>query len=224
MKSKLAAAVAGSVVCAVLMSGCTAPPHSTDDGVDLTEVEVREYEGEDLSSITHFRENSIHGPQSVDIDSYALTISGLVRDTREFTYDEVITDHENYRKVVTLYCVEGWDVTILWEGILLRDLIKEAGAEPEAHTVIFRAVDGYSTSLPLSYILDNEILLAHKMNGVVLPPERGFPFHLVAESKWGYKWIKWVREIELSDDEHFLGYWEQRGFSNSADRDDSFFA
>ncbi len=197
---------------------------SSDDGVDLTEVEVREYEGEDLSSITHFRENSIRGPQSVDIDNYRLTISGLVDDPKVLGYDEIITSYETYRKVVTLYCVEGWDVTILWEGVLLRDLIEEAGAVPGAHTVIFRAVDGYSTSLPLTYVIDNDILLAHKMNDVILPPERGFPFHLVAESKWGYKWIKWVNVIELSDDEHFLGYWEQRGFSNAADRDESFFA
>ncbi len=90
--------------------------------------------------------------------------------------------------------------------------------------VIFRSVDGYSTSLPLSYIMENDILLAHKMSDVVLPPESDFPFHLVAESKWGYKWIKWVNEIELSDDEHFLGYREQRGFSDTADRDESFFA
>jgi len=61
------------------------------------------------------------------------------------------------------------------------------------------------------------------MNGVVLPPERGFPFQLVAESKWGYKWIKWVHEIELSDDVDYKGYWEQQGFSNEADTDNSFF-
>lgn len=61
------------------------------------------------------------------------------------------------------------------------------------------------------------------MNGVILPPERGFPFHLIAESKCGCKWIKWVNTVELSDDKHFLGYWEQRGFANTADRDESFF-
>jgi len=61
------------------------------------------------------------------------------------------------------------------------------------------------------------ILLAYKMNGVVLPPERGAPFQLVAESKWGYKWIKWTTRIELSDDADYEGYWESRGYSNDAD-------
>ena len=45
------------------------------------------------------------------------------------------------------------------------------------------------------------IIVAYKMNGVELPPKRGFPFQLVAESKWGYKWIKWITSIEVSDDE-----------------------
>ena len=57
------------------------------------------------------------------------------------------------------------------------------------------------------------------MNDEVLLPERGFPFQLVAESKWGYKWIKWIKEIELSDDENYKGFWESRGYSNSGDLD-----
>ena len=61
------------------------------------------------------------------------------------------------------------------------------------------------------------ILLAYKMNGVVLPPERGVPFQLAAESKWGYKWIKWITRIEISDDADYEGYWESRGYSNDAD-------
>jgi len=118
----------------------------------------------------------------------------------EYTYDDAINSHQHYEKVVTLYCVEGWDVTILWEGVLVKDLITEAGVDPTAKVVIFYAYDGYSTSLPLEYIIDNDIIMAHKMNGVILPPERGFPFQLVAESKYGYKWIKWITRIELSDD------------------------
>jgi DMSO/TMAO reductase YedYZ molybdopterin-dependent catalytic subunit len=83
--------------------------------------------------------------------------------------------------------------------------------------VIFYAADGYSTSLPLSYLINNNIIVAYKMNGVVIPPERGFPFQLVAESKYGYEWIKWITEIKVSDDANYLGYWESRGFPNDAD-------
>jgi DMSO/TMAO reductase YedYZ molybdopterin-dependent catalytic subunit len=179
--------------------------------------EIREYEGQDLSSIGDFKENSIKGPQHVNESTYRLTITGLVNETVEFSYDDVINGFQKYQKVITLHCVEGWSVDILWEGFLLKDLLNEAGIDPQTQVVIFYAYDGYSTSLPLDYILDNDILIAYKMNDLVLPPERGFPFQLVAESKYGYKWIKWITEIELSDNEDYLGYWERRGFSNDAD-------
>ena len=196
-------------------------------GCDDTEIlapnEIREYEGVDLSSISAFRENSIKGPQEIDVESYTLGITGLVANPTSYTYDEVLNRYQHYKKVITLDCVEGWSVTILWEGLLVRDLLAEAEPLADAEVVIFHAYDGYTTSLPLDYIMDNDILMAYKMNDVVLPPARGFPFQLVAESKWGYKWIKWITEIELSDDANYRGYWESRGYSNSADLDESFF-
>jgi len=189
----------------------------------LAPVEVREYEGVDLSSINAFRENSIKGPQEIDVESYTLRITGLVTNSTSYTHDEVLNRYQHYKKVVTLDCVEGWSVTILWEGVLVRDLLAEAEPLENAEVLIFHAYDGYTTSLPIDYIMDNDILMAYKMNDVILPPERGFPFQLVAESKWGYKWIKWITEIELSDDANYRGYWESRGYSNSADLDRSFF-
>jgi DMSO/TMAO reductase YedYZ molybdopterin-dependent catalytic subunit len=189
----------------------------------LTPVEVRQYEGVDLSSINAFRENSIAGPQQIDVESYTLSITGLVANSTRYTYDEVLSRYQQYKKVVTLDCVEGWSVTILWEGVLVKDLLAEAGPLENAKVLIFHAYDGYTTSLPVDYIMDNNILMAYKMNDVILPPERGFPFQLVAESKWGYKWIKWITAIELSDDAGYRGYWESRGYSNSGDLDEGFF-
>jgi len=186
---------------------------------DLPPIEIREYEGEDLSSLSDFHENSIKGPQQVDVSQYTLTITGLVDNELSYSYDDVVNGHPTYRKVVTLSCVEGWDVTLLWEGVLVKDLLNEAGVQPEATIVIFKAEDGYSTTLPVEYIVNDNILLAHRMNGVTLPPERGFPFQLVAESKWGYKWIKWVTEIELSNNPNIKGYWEYYGYSQSGDLD-----
>ncbi|MCW4031026.1 MAG: molybdopterin-dependent oxidoreductase, partial [Candidatus Bathyarchaeota archaeon] len=141
--------------------------------------EIREYEGQNLSSIGDFKENSIKGPQHVNASTYRLSVTGLVNNSVEYTYDDVINGFQKYQKITTLHCVEGWSVKILWEGLLLEDLLKTTEINPEATVVIFYAYDGYSTSLPLAYILDNDILLAYKMNGLTLPSERGFPFQLV---------------------------------------------
>jgi DMSO/TMAO reductase YedYZ molybdopterin-dependent catalytic subunit len=212
--------VLSTVLVAIIAFGVNTGCYQTEG---LAPVEVREYEGVDLSSINAFRENSIKGPQDIDVESYTLRITGLVTNSTSYTYDEVLNRYQHYKKVVTLDCVEGWSVTILWEGVLVKDLLAEAGPLENAKVVIFHAYDRYTTSLPIDYIMDNDILMAYKMNDVVLPPARGFPFQLVAESKWGYKWIKWITGIELSDDASYRGYWESRGYSNSADLDESFF-
>ena len=200
------------------LPGCIEQQHPKLDAV-----EIKEYQGEKLSSINDFRENSIKGPQRINISSYQLTITGLVKNPQHYTYDDLITRFSHYKKVVTLDCVEGWSVTILWEGILIKDLLSQVQPDPNATTIIFKATDGYTTSFPLNYTTDNNILLAYKMNNATLPPERGYPFQLVAESKWGYKWIKWVTEIELSDNLNYQGYWERRGYSNNGDLNESFF-
>lgn len=190
---------------------------------DLASVEVRDFEGSSLSSIYEFRENSIRGPQFVNLTEYRLSISGMVTSPRMYTYDEILTRFPQYRKAVTLFCVEGWEVTILWEGVRIRDLLNEANPSPGTNTVIFRAVDGYSTSLPLEYLMENDILLAFRMNNVILPPERGFPFQLVAEDRWGYKWIKWVSSIELTDNVSYRGFWESRGYANNGSTEQPFY-
>ena len=194
-----------------------------DEPIQLDGVEVREYQGEKLSSVNDFRENSIKGPQEINKDDYELKITGLVQNPFTKSYDEFITNYQSYKKVVRLHCVEGWSVNILWEGVLVKDIIDEVQPTDEAKIIIFHAEDGYTTSLPIDYIIENNILMAYKMNNVTLPIERGFPFQLVAESKWGYKWIKWITEIEFSSNESYEGYWEQRGYSNSANLTEGFF-
>ncbi len=183
---------------------------------NLKSVEIKEYNGTKLGSMTDFVENSINGPQSVNISTYRLSVDGLVANPQHYTYSEVL-GHRSFLKVTTLDCVEGWSVKVLWHGVLVSDLVDEAKPSPGANTVIFHAYDGYTTSLPLQYVRDKKILLAYKINNVTLPPANGYPFQLVAEDKWGYKWIRWVDEIRVSNDSSYKGYWESRGYSNDGD-------
>ncbi len=178
--------------------------------------EVRSYEGENLASIADVRENAIKGTQYLNTSDYRLTVTGLVNNSLSLTYDQVVNGFQSYQKIVNLYCVQGWNATILWQGVLVDDLLNQAGVNSSAVAVIFYASDGYSTSLPLDYIRNNHILLAYKMNGLTIPLERGYPFQLVAESQYGYKWIKWITQIEVTDNPDYKGYWESRGYPNNA--------
>ena len=222
-KPTIIASIIGAVLIVAFAVGLAACGTGPNTATQLGNVEIKEYEGENLSSVNDYRDNSIKGPQYVDITNYHLQVTGLVANSTNYTYDEVINDFDRYQKVVSLDCVEGWSVNILWEGMQVRDILAQAVPLPEAKVVIFHAYDGYTTSFPIEYIVDNPILMAYTMNDIEIPPERGYPFMLVAESKWGYKWIKWITQIELSNDINYKGYWEERGYSNSGDLDKYYF-
>lgn len=194
----------------LFMAGCGRKPLS------LGTNEILDYQGQKLTSAATLPENSIKGPPSINMGTYQLKVDGLVNSPLSYTYEEVLKKTP-YTKLITLYCVEGWDATILWEGVKISDLIEPSQVAPQCNTVIFHSADGYTTSLPLDYIRENNILLAYKENSQVLPATLGYPFIVVAENKLGYKWARWVTELELSDNSEYKGYWEKRGYSNQAD-------
>ena len=211
----------------LILSACTVVTAPGSDPADMDgmtsatqarfkEMEIREYKGARLDPAVGPRDNSINGIQSVDISGYTLTVDGLVDDPVSLTYDEVLA-MESAEKLITLHCVEGWDATILWKGVLLMDSIDLANDQAAADTVIFHCVDGYTTSMPLKIIQDRKMILAYSSNGLPLPPSMGFPFIVVAEDKLGYKWARWVDRIELSGDSAYEGFWERNGYENDAE-------
>lgn len=178
--------------------------------------EIQEYQGKLLSPAVGPRDNSIKGIQEIDIDAYSLRITGLVNNEVIMNYAQVL-EMTSFKRLITLHCVEGWDATILWEGVSLVEMIEKANPRGDAVTVIFHAADGYTTSLPWALVKERQLILAYKANEIVLPPEMGYPFIVVAEDKLGYKWARWVTKIELSDNKDYKGYWESRGYTNEAD-------
>ena len=176
------------------------------------ENEMMEFNGIQLDPAIGPRDNSISGIQEVDINSYSLKIDGLVENEMSYSYEQIL-EMDPLEIVYTIYCVEGWDATFLWKGVLIEDILSESNVDDKAKTVIFHAVDGYTTSLPLDVIIDKKIMMAYYANGLPIPSSLGYPFILVAYDKWGYKWARWINRIELSSDTNYKGYWESRGYS-----------
>jgi DMSO/TMAO reductase YedYZ molybdopterin-dependent catalytic subunit len=182
------------------------------------EVEATEFLGKKLTPISEQRTNALAGVQTIDRQSYKLVVDGLVQRPLSLSYDELVAYSQD-SKLMDLDCVEGWNFTAKWTGPALEVIFNDAGVKPEGKIAIFHTADvpeGYS-SLDLSYIQDHNILIALKLNDVTLPTERGFPFQVVAESKFGCKWAKWITRIEISDNTGFRGYWEGYGYNNNAD-------
>jgi DMSO/TMAO reductase YedYZ molybdopterin-dependent catalytic subunit len=185
--------------------------------------ELTQYENQALTPISTYigylkthPDVAIKGTQHIEQDTYKLAITGLVNNAANYSYAEVVNLNSTLQ-FATLPCVEGWSVDLLWEGVPVTDLLEHAGGvSSEANTVIFYASDGYSSSLSLDYIKENNIMIAYKMNNITLTAETGWPFFLVAKDQYGYKWVEWITEINVSNDSNYRGYWESRGYPNNA--------
>ena len=100
--------------------------------------------------------------------------------------------------------------TYNWTGVRLSDVL--ALVEPTEDAVDIKFGDNtlYSSSIPLAEIRD-DMILAIYADGEVLTREQGYPFRVVLPCYWGYKWVKYVSYIEVTDFDH-EGYWESHGY------------
>lgn len=206
------------LICLVLLALILpAVPAPAAEAPPAAEPEIREYQGHHLAAFDRKYDNSIKGPQQVDRAKFRLKVHGLVDKPLELTYDQVLA-LPPVRRVVTMPCVEGWSETLLYDGARVSDLLALAGLKPEAKFVVFRAAEGYDSALSLTFINQADVLLGHKINGRTLDANRGFPFQVVAEHMLGYKWVKWVIDVEVTDKPR-KGYWENRGYPDDARTD-----
>lgn len=152
---------------------------------------------------------------------FRLVVDGLVQRPRTFDL-KALTDLTGVERIRDFECVTGWKVDdVAWRGILVRDLV--AGARPlsSASHLTFHSRDGvYTDSLTMAQAAADDTMIALEMNGRPLPLRHGGPARLVVPTMYGYKSVKWVGRIELTDHEH-VGYWEQRGYARDARIDTS---
>jgi DMSO/TMAO reductase YedYZ molybdopterin-dependent catalytic subunit len=123
-------------------------------------------------------------------------------------------------QVVTLECVGNtvageFMSTAEWEGISLRSLLEEAGARIEAYDVVFHAADGYSDNIRFERAMIGDVLIAHRMNGVPLPPGHGYPARMIVPGHYGMKSVQWLTEIDVVG-EDYKGYYAQKGWTDEA--------
>jgi DMSO/TMAO reductase YedYZ molybdopterin-dependent catalytic subunit len=163
-------------------------------------------------------------------DHPGITFSIPKMDTRKLT---IIVDGEvekplnlswndflKFPRVVSVsdfHCVEGWSVLdCRWEGVRFKDLVDSTKPKETAKFVKFECADGYTTSFALSDLLGEDIILAHRLNGEDLERSIGGPLRLVYPSKYAYKSAMWVTHVIFFSKKE-LGYWEIRGYSDTAD-------
>lgn len=162
----------------------------------------------------NFRDPEVNGA------AWKLEVNGLVANPLTFSLDELkrLPSVEEYR---TLECISnevGGNLigNARWKGVPLRYFLEQASVSKTAKKVIFYGADDYSDSIIIDRALSPANLLAYEMNGVPLPDGHGFPARLLIPGIYGMKNVKWLVRVEVVDYD-YKGYWQDRGWSDSAD-------
>lgn len=156
------------------------------------------------------------GAPRTDPKTWDFHIEGLVQNSLRFSFEEFLKLPKTV-SISDFHCVTGWSrLDNKWEGVLFKavcDLVKPL---EEAKYVTIACEDQYTTSLPLEELLSPDVLLAYRFEDKPLSVEHGGPLRLVVPKKYAYKSAKWVRKLRFTKEQE-LGYWETRGYSNTAD-------
>jgi hypothetical protein len=166
--------------------------------------------------VSQLRVLSMEPVPSFDENTWRFEINGLVRNPMKLSYGE-LKALPRTTSVSDFHCVTGWTkFDNKWEGVKLRTLMNIAKPLNKAKYALVFTDSHYTTSLPLSDLRRDDVLLAYRLDDTELPQKYGGPLRLVVPHKYGYKNAKWVRGIKFIEEPE-LGYWEVRGYSDTAD-------
>ena len=129
---------------------------------------------------------------------WRLTVEGLVNRPCELSLAQ-LKSYPSRTQVTQHICEQGWSAIAEWTGVPLSYVLREAGIQPEARYIFFYCVDGWWDSLDLADAWHPQTLLAYGMNGRDLPVPHGAPVRLRVERQLGYKNLKYVSAITVTD-------------------------
>jgi DMSO/TMAO reductase YedYZ molybdopterin-dependent catalytic subunit len=159
----------------------------------------------------------------IDVNDWTLSVKGAVDNPVDFSYKDLL-GMSTREADITLSCVSnpvggGLVSNGRWTGVLLSDVLEEAGMSRDKITnasrqLVGRSVDGFTTGFKTDIALDGRnALVAFGLNGSELPVKHGYPVRLVIPGLYGYvSATKWLTEIELTN-WNFDAYWIQRTWS-----------
>ncbi|QSW98809.1 sulfite oxidase-like oxidoreductase [Haloterrigena alkaliphila] len=190
----------------------------TDDATDVTDLYL-EFDDDRLPpgqrETSAFPVLSKSGTPDWDPETWEFTVTGAVDQELSFTWDE-FRDLPGETQRQDFHCVTGWSkFDCAFTGVPFPELAERAGVHDDVVHVMFSALDGYTTDLPLEDCMREEVLFAWEYDGEPLPEDHGGPLRVVTPHKYAYKGAKWVDGVEfLTEPER--GYWEKRGYSQTA--------
>ena len=152
----------------------------------------------------------------IDLSKWILVIDGELEHPLILNWKKFLKLPKT-ESISNFHCVEGWSVlNIKWEGVKFSYIVSLVKPKETVKHVSFECLDGYTTSLLLADLMGDDVLLTYKINGKYLEENVGAPLRLIIPDKYAYKSAMWISKIKFTSKKE-IGYWESRGYSDTAD-------
>ncbi len=148
-------------------------------------------------------------------EDWSLTVFGAVEKSVTLDWSGLMAMSQ-VERVSDFHCVTRWSqLDMDWQGVLVSEILALTQPQEHAQYVTIHGYDGYTTNLPLSALMDDDVLVAHQVLGKPLSREHGGPVRMVVPKRYAWKGAKWLKGIELHQYDR-PGFWEVRGYHNDA--------
>jgi DMSO/TMAO reductase YedYZ molybdopterin-dependent catalytic subunit len=158
--------------------------------IDASQLEITPLDKFGTMGLTNYK---------VDMESWRLEVGGKVKRPLKLTYSQVLKLPMVERKEL-LICPGVFSYQALYQGVMLKILLKKTGLEQGARKVVIGGPKGgrlKEESFSMDEIEAGRVLLAWSVNGVALPKKHGYPLRVVAPDRYGDDWVKYVSKIEV---------------------------
>jgi DMSO/TMAO reductase YedYZ molybdopterin-dependent catalytic subunit len=137
--------------------------------------------------------------QSGSFLDWKLNVDGMAARPTSFSYAE-IKSFPTSSEVTMIGCEEGWTYIAEWTGVPLSYILDRVGALPQVRYVVYRSIQpDWWESIDMADALHPQTLVATGMNGAELPVPFGGPLRLRVPRQLGYKSVKYLNHLTLTD-------------------------
>jgi DMSO/TMAO reductase YedYZ molybdopterin-dependent catalytic subunit len=152
----------------------------------------------------------------VDLATWRFTLKHGPRIIKTWTWDEFGALPQT-KLTRDIHCVTTWSkLNTAWQGVMIDDVLADAGIEPPTPFILAHSVEGYSTNVPVKDLVDGKAMIATLYEGKPLPPDHGGPARLLVPHLYFWKSAKWVSALQFTERDE-LGFWELRGYHEYGD-------
>lgn len=149
-------------------------------------------------------------------EDWAFTLKVGPRPVRRWSWSEFNALPQT-RMTRDIHCVTTWSkLNTAWQGVLIDDILADAGIEPPSGFTLAHSHDGYSTNVPAADLVGGKAMVALRYEGAPIEPDHGGPARLLVPHLYFWKSAKWLTGLQFTERDE-PGFWELRGYHTYGD-------